>query len=126
MNSLQNEINSYIRKINECRSKISNTKKIKRWLVAIREGIKISAYEVAIVSIKVAMKTAQAALDIANKTLEISGIIGSKVIDAIGSVVKGVLDVFYINKALLGIIINGDAKLVRTNPDVTFAVQGII
>lgn len=119
VNSLQNEINSYIRKINDCKSTIKNTKKIKRWLVAIREGIKISAYEVAIVSIKVAMKTAQAALDIANKTLQISGKIGTKVINAINSVVKGVLDVFYINKALLGIIVNGNTKLVHTNLDVT-------
>lgn len=119
VSSLTREVDSYIRKIDECKRKISNTKKIKRWIVAIEEGIKITAYEVAIVSLRVAVKTAQAALDIANNVLKLSAKVGTSVMNAVNSVINGVLEVFYINKALLNIIVNGKTQIVSTELDVT-------
>lgn len=119
VSSLNREIDANIRRINDCKRKINNTKKIKRWLVAIEQGVKIAAYEVAIVSLRVAIKTAQKALDIAEYALKVSSKVGTSVLNAVNAVIKGVLEVFYINKALLNIIVNGKTQIVSTELNVT-------
>jgi hypothetical protein len=117
VSSLQNEINSYNRKIEDCKNTVSSTSKWKRWIVAFREGAKISAYEIAIVGLKVAMETAKQALNLANAVLELSKKIGSGVLNAINAVIRGVMDAFFISYAMLDIIVNGNTKLVKSEID---------
>lgn len=51
--TLQNDINNYHNKIEDCKRTIRNTSRWKRWWVAIRGGIKIAAFETAILHILV-------------------------------------------------------------------------
>ncbi len=116
---LQAEINDFNRRIQECKDTINRTSRWKRWLVAIREGAKIAGYEVAIVSIKGMMEAAIMALDLANKALEFGNKLGTDVINVINGVIKGVLNAFYINKAVLNILVNGNSQVVTTDLQVT-------
>lgn len=116
---LQAEINKYNREIQRCKDRINRTSRWKRWLVAISEGSKIGAYEIAILSIKGLMEAALLALDIANKALDLGNKLGTGVLNAIDGVIKGVLNAFYINKAVLNVLVNGNTQLVSTEIQVT-------
>jgi len=84
-----------------------------------KETAKIVGYEVAIGGIYLAMKTAEAALDAANKVLSLANKLGSGFLNTINKVIQGVLNVFYISKALLGIIVNGSQIFVKVNMELT-------
>lgn len=107
VSSLQRDIDSYYKRIGDCKSTIRRTSRWKRWWVAIREGAKIAYYETVIVGIQASMFVAQQALNIAEKTLDISGKLGSGMLNAINSVIKGALDAFYFNSAALRILVQG-------------------
>ena len=111
--TLQNDINSYHNKIEDCKRTIRNTSRWKRWWVAIREGIKIAAFETAILTLKAAMTVAEGALEIANKVLELSGKLGTNLLNAVNSVIRGALDAFYINSTMLHILVNGNTRMVE-------------
>lgn len=111
--TLQNDINNYHNKIEDCKRTIRNTSRWKRWWVAIREGIKIAAFETAILTLKAAMTVAEGALGIANKVLELSGKLGTNLLNAVNSVIRGALDAFYINSAMLHILVNGNTRMVE-------------
>ena len=118
VSSLQNEINSYKSKIEECRRVIRKAKWY-QWAKMAKETAKIVGYEVAIGGIYLAMKTAEAALDAANKVLSLANKLGSGFLNTINKVIQGVLNVFYISKALLGIIVNGSQIFVKVNMELT-------
>lgn len=124
VSSLQSEINYYKQKIDESRQKIKKAKKIQVILI-VKEGIKIAGYEVAIVGIEFAMRAAQEVLELANKTLSFANKLGSGFLNTINAIVQGVMNVFYISKALLHILVNGTKILVQTDLQLTVIGQSI-
>lgn len=101
VNGLWSQIHSLDDKIEGCRSKIRNTSKWKRWIVAIGVGIQIGAYEIAKAGVYVALGVAQAALALAEGIIRAAQAIGDVALGAIKEFLRGVTSLFYIERLAL-------------------------
>lgn len=110
VNELYGQISNIDKKISQCRLAIKNAKWWKRAFVAIAQGIKIGAYEVAKAGIYAAIGVATAALKVAKKATELAGKIGESVMKAVNAVIKGAMSLFYINYIKLSAKANPDEQ----------------
>ena len=97
VNELYGQIDSFNRRIEDCRRAIRQAKWWKRAFVAIAKGIEIGAYEVAKVGVYAAIGVATAALQVAKGFIAISGAIGEGVMKAVNGLIQGAMSLFFIN-----------------------------
>lgn len=91
VNELYGQIDSFSRRIEDCRRAIRQAKWWKRAFVAIAKGIEIGAYEVAKVGVYAAIGVATAALQVAKGFIAISGAIGEGVMKAVNGLIQGAM-----------------------------------
>lgn len=97
VNELYGQIDSFNRRIEQCKQDIRNASWWKKVFVAIAKGAEIGAYEVAKVGIYAAIGVATAALQVAKGIVSISGKIGEGVLKAVNGIIKGAMSLFFIN-----------------------------
>lgn len=115
---LQNQINDFNRKIQDCKNARSKAKWYQFW-IKLAKTAEIAAYEIAKAGIMVAIGVAYAALEVAKAAVKIGGTIVSSVLDSLAYVINAVTQIFWIKSFELGMTATPDlaeirAKLVLT------------
>jgi len=119
VSSINNDINDLRRRKQDCINTINRASRWKRWLVAIREGAKIVAFEASIAALTVSMKAALGILELAKKALDLGQRIGQDVLSAINKVITTAVSAFFIRLAELEVKVNGETQFVRGKVDLT-------
>ncbi len=97
VDSLFSDIDYKNRQIQECKNRISGAKWYQKVFVAIAEGVKILAFEVAKAGIYVAIGVAKAALTIAQGVVGAAGAIAAATLKAVAFVLEASVNIFLIN-----------------------------
>lgn len=122
VDSLNGEISYKRRQIQDCRNRISGARWWKKCFVAIAEGVKILAFEVAIAGLYVAMGVAKAALTVAQGIVGAAGSIAAATLKAVAFVLEAAVNVFMIKS--MGFEIDATSRNLKIGADISFIILG--
>ena len=110
--NLQNQINNFNNRINQCRIDISNSRWYQIW-IKIACAAEIVGLELAKAGVYVAIGVAYTALEIAKAAVNLGGAVVSTVLNSLAYVISAVTQVLWIKSLELGIIASPNVAKIR-------------